>query len=345
MRMNVHFKNGSAYGLALSFGLVVGLTTLDASRQAQAAEFTMKMGVVSAEDAETNYLRLVKEAVEPASKGRIEAQIFTRGQLGSQSASIQGLQLGTIEAFITPADFYSGIDARMGVLSFPFLFKNRMHANRVLADPVIAQKISTMLDAKGIVGCGQVATADVRYMLRSPLHKIADFNGKKMRINGTDAERERFKRLGVTSVPMNLADMITAMQNGTIDGSGSGITIWVNFNLETISKELMQIEDTLIVSYCAMSKKWLDTLPADLRAMVIKESRAQFQTGVKISNEFIASLTKKWEDRGAKTIRLSDAEQKEIYSKLNSVGQVVTEGKPELRAFYDEMKAASDRIP
>ena len=328
----------------IGVGLALGLSMLCASVPAQAADFTMKLGVVSAEDAETNYLRLVKEAVEAGSNKRIEAQIYTRGQLGSQSASIQGLQLGTIEGFITPADFYSGIDPRMGVLSFPFLFKDRAHANRVLADPVIAEKISTMLDAKGIIGCGQVATADVRYMLRSPLHKIADFGGKKMRINGTDAERERFKRLGATSVAMNLADMITALQNGTIDGSGSGITIWVNFNLDTISKDLLQVEDTLIISYCAMSKKWLDTLPPDLRAMVIKDSRAQFKKGVEISDQFLADLTKKWESRNAKTNKLAAAEQADIRAKLATVGQVITEGKPELRAFYNEVKAASDRI-
>jgi len=335
----------STFGVVMALGLTLGIGGLAATPSTLAADFTMKMGVVGADDPETNYLRLVKEAIEPASKGRIEGQIFTRGQLGSQSASIQGLQLGSIEVFITPADFYSGIDPRMGVMSFPFLFKNRAHANRVLADPGIAEKISTMLDAKGIIGCGQLATADVRYMLRSPLHKIADFNGKKMRINGTDAERERFRRLGATSVAMNLADMITSLQNGTIDGSGSGITIWVNFNLETVSKELLQVEDTLIVSYCAMSKKWLDRLPANLRAMVIKESRAQFASGVKVADDFTAILTKRWEDRGTKTNRLSEAEQKEFYQRLVTVGDAVTQGKPEVAAFYKEVKAASDRIP
>lgn len=336
--------SGGAVRITVSLGVALGISLLFSATPVNAADFTMKMGVVSAEDAETNYLGLVKTAVEAGSKGRIEGRIFTRGQLGSQSASIQGLQLGTIEAFITPADFYAGIDPRMGVLSFPFLFKDRAHANRVLADPVIAEKISTMLDSKGIIGCGQVATADVRYMLRTPLRTVADFNGKKLRINGTDAERERFRRLGATSVPMNLADMITALQNGTIDGSGSGITIWVNFNLDAINKELLQIEDTLIISYCAMSKKWLDTLPADLREMVIKESRAQFKRGVEVSDQFMASLTKKWEDRNAKTNKLSAAEQAEVRTKLADVGKIVTEGKPALRAFYDEVKAASDRI-
>jgi TRAP-type C4-dicarboxylate transport system substrate-binding protein len=343
MKAKRRLMNSVVCGLALSLGLATGLTV--AVGEAHSAEFNMKLAVVTAEDAETNYLGLMKQAVEAASKGKIEGQIFTRGQLGSQSASIQGLQLGTIEAFITPADFYSGVDPRMGVLSFPFLFKDRAHANRVLADPVVAEKVSSLLEPKGMVGCGQVATADVRYMLRSPLHKVADFNGKKMRINGTDAERERFKRLGATSVPMNLADMITALQNGTIDGSGSGITVWVNFNLETISKELLQIEDTIIISYCAMSKKWLDTLPADLRATVIKESRAQFAKGVALSDDFATNLTKKWEDRGAKTNRLSEAEQKDVYAKLSTVGDAVTQGKPEVAAFYKELKAASDRTP
>ena len=321
---------------ALAFGLVFGVSNL-----AGAAEFTMKLGLSAAEDTEHFYAKAMKEVIEPASKGRIEVQIFPRGQLGTQSATIQGLQLGTIEGFITPADFYQGIDPRMGVLSFAFLFKDRAHANRVLADPGISAKVATVLDAKGIIGCGQAATGDVRYMTHTPIHKLADFNGKKMRINGTDAERERFKRVGVTSVAMNLADMLTALQNKTIDGSGSGTTIFVNFNLETVSKELLRIEDTLIVSYCGMSKKWLDTLPADLRAMVIKESRGVYAKVVKAADEFNDSLGKRWEAKGGKFNRLSDAEQKELGQKLATVGETVTEGKAEMRELYNEIKALS----
>jgi TRAP-type C4-dicarboxylate transport system substrate-binding protein len=338
---SLHSKFGSAQALALSLGMAIGLSTATAVR---AADFTMKIGLSSAEDTEHFYARSMKEVIEAKSNGKIEVQMFPRGQLGSQSATIQGMQLGTVEGFITPADFYQGIDPRMGVLSFAFLFKDRAHANRVLADPSITDKVASILDSKGIVGCGQVATGDVRYMSHNPIRKIADFNGKKFRINGTDAERERFRRVGVTSVAMNLADMLTALQNKTIDGSGSGTTIFVNYNLETVSKELLQIEDTLIVAYCGMSKKWLDTLPADLRAMVIKESRAVFPKATKVSDEFNVGLGKRWEDKGGKLNRFSDAEQKEIQQRLATVGDVVTEGKPEMRALYSEIKALSAKI-
>ena len=335
------FRATSRIGAAI--GMVIGIVATQPDRPAQAADFTMKIGIAGAEDTEHNYSKAVKEVVEAGSKGRIEVKLFPRNALGSQSAIIQGMQFGTIEGLVTPADFYAGIDPRMGVLSFPFLFKNRAHANRVLADPGLAKKIADMLDTKGIVGCGTVATADVRYMANTPLHKIADFNGKKLRINGTDAERERFRRLGAASVAMNLPDMLTALRNKTIDGSGSGITIWVNFNLETVSKELLVIEDTLIVSFCGMSKKWLDTLPADTRQMVISETRKLFPRGVKLADEFNESLTKKWEERGGKFNRLSDAEQMEVRAKLLTVGETVTKDKPELAAFYNEVKAISDK--
>lgn len=335
-------RRGMSRG-TLSLGVALGLFALGTA--AQAAEFTMKLGSSSADDAESNYLAAMKAAIEPASNGRIEVQLYPRNQLGSQSAVIQGLQLGTVEGIHIPADFFAGVDPRMGVLSFPFLFKDRKHANRVLADPGIQKTLDEMLDAKGIVGCGPIATADVRYMLRGGIHKLADFQGKKLRINGTDAERERFKRLGATSVPMNLPDMITALQNGTIDGSGSGMTIWVNFKLDSVSKDLLQIEDTLILSNCAMSKKWLDTLPADLRSMVITKSRELFKHGVELTDHYSEALNKKWEAMGGRTNHLDQAEQEEVRKKLATVGEVVTEGKPELRAFYNQVKAVSDRTP
>jgi C4-dicarboxylate-binding protein DctP len=208
-------------------------------------------------------------------------------------------------------------------------------------------KIATLLDAKGIVGCGVVSTGDVRYMTHQPILKLADFNGKKLRINGTDAERERFRRLGATSVAMNLADMLAALQNKTIDGSGSGTSVFVNFNLETVSKDLLQIEDTLINSYCGMSKKWLETLPVDLREIVIRESRSAtlFAHASKSTDELNESIGKRWESKGGKINRLSAAERAEARAKLVSVGEVVTEGKPELRAFYNELKALADATP
>jgi hypothetical protein len=79
--------------------------------------------------------------------------------------------------------------------------------------------------------------------------------------------------------------------------------------------------------------------------MVIKESRGLHKKGVELADQYAEIHLKKWEAVGGKTIELSPAEQAEVRSKFATVGQAITEGKPELRAFYNEVKAVSDRTP
>src|SRR5262245_25794081 len=112
------------------------LATLSfAAAPASAADFTLKYGVVTQGDMQHLYGLKLKEVVEKATNGRIEVKIFSGGQLGAPAAHLEGLQLGTIEGYANPADFFAGVDSRFGTFSIPYLFKDRDHANRTLRDP------------------------------------------------------------------------------------------------------------------------------------------------------------------------------------------------------------------
>jgi C4-dicarboxylate-binding protein DctP len=126
-----------------------------------------------------------------------------------------------------------------------------------------------MAEDKGLVGINIAAQAESHYFAKNPIRRLADFQGKKLRVNATPAERARMQAFGATAVPMGLAEMITSLQSGVIDGTMSGISIYVNFNLQSVSKTITETNDTLLVSFGSMSKKWLDTLPADLRKTVV----------------------------------------------------------------------------
>jgi TRAP-type transport system periplasmic protein len=338
------FRAGSWIG-TIALAAAAGLLGLTPAAPAAAADFTMKIGTATINETQHQFIKFYKDEVEKASGGRIEVQIYPASQLGPIPREIEGVQLGNIQGYVGPVDFFVGVDPRFGVFSTPMLFRDDANAAKTVHDAAIQKAMFELATPKRMVGMATLSLGASDYGAKNAIMKLADFNGKKLRINGTDAERERFKRLGATSVPMNLADMLTALQNGTIDGSGSGITIWVNFKLETVSKDLLQTEDTLIISNCAMSKKWLDTLPADLRATVVKESRAQVKKGVELSDKFLDGLTKKWGDAGGNTKHLSDAEQAEMRAKFATVADTVLASKPDVRAFYDEVKAVSDKTP
>lgn len=326
---------------AIAAASLVAIAALGLAAPAQAAEFTMKYGLLTIGDAQHHFADAYKAALEKATEGRIEVKVFPRGQLGSAAAHVEGVQLGTIEAFQAPIDFFVGVDPRAGVFSIPFMFKSLEQANKTLADKKLYDSALGLMENKGIVGGMIASQAEGYYIARTPLRTLADFNGKKMRVNATDAERERMKRLGATAIPMNLADMITSLQSGVIDGTMSGISIHVNFKLDTVSKILLRTQDTMLVSYTGISKKWLDTLPADLRKTVVDTMRGMQPQMIAFANQDADVLTKKWKERGGTFIEWSKADMAELHKRIDSVGQDVTAKDPALNAYYKMVKSIS----
>ena len=88
---------------------------------------------------------------------------------------IDGLQLGTIEAYIGPADFFVGVDPRYGVFSTPMLFKNNDHASAVVLDPALNEYILNLGVPKGMVGIGTFGLGSSNYAAKKPIMRLADF--------------------------------------------------------------------------------------------------------------------------------------------------------------------------
>jgi len=322
----------AAIGVALAFAAAI--------MPAGAAEFTLKWGVVTRGDMQEKFGHKLAEVLPKATNGRVEVKVFPGGQLGNPAALLEGLQLGTVEGYENPADFFTGVDSRFGVFSIPFLFRDTAQANKVLADPEFNEFVMKMAEAKGLVGVNLAVAAESLYFgAKKPLRALADFKGMKLRVNATPAERARMAALGATAVPMGLPEMITSLQNGVIDGTMSGISIYTNFNLQNVNKTLTETHDTLLVSYGALSKAWLDKLPPDLRQIVIDEARKLQPWARQTAVDEVAELRQKWIDRGGEIITLPPADQAELEKRLKPIGVEVTKDDPTLKAFYDKIQA------
>src|SRR6476660_3078452 len=313
-----------------------------ATMAVEAADFTLKYGVVTQGDMQHLYGLKLKEVVEKATNGRVEVKVFPGGQLGSPAAHIEGLQLGTSERYSNPADVFAGVDSRFGTFSIPYLFKDRDHANRTLRDPELRTFILNLAESKGLVGVNVAAQAESHYFARNPIRKLADFNGKKLRVNATPAERARMQAFGATAVPMGLPEMITSLQNGVIDGTMSGMSIYTNFNLQNVGKTLLETHDTLLISFGGLSKACLDKLPPDLSKIIVEEARKLQPWARQTAIDEVAALRKVWtEQRGGEIVTLPPAEQAELEKRLRPIGAEVTKDNPALKEFYDKIQATA----
>jgi TRAP-type C4-dicarboxylate transport system substrate-binding protein len=329
--------NGRARLASMTLVLTAALAAV--VTPSRAAEYTLKWAVVTRGDMQEKFGHKLAEVLPKATNGRVEVKVYPGGQLGNPGALIEGLQLGTVEGYENPADFFTGVDARFGTFSIPFLFRDTAHANKVLADPEFNALVMSMAEAKGLVGVNLAVAAESLYFgAKKPLRTLADFKGMKLRVNATPAERARMAALGATAVPMGLPEMITSLQNGVIDGTMSGISIYTNFNLQNVGKTLLETHDTLLISYGALSKAWLDKLPPDLRKTIVDEARKLQPWARQTAIDEVAELRQKWIERGGEIVTLPAAEQTELEKRLKPIGVEVTKGDPSLKAFYDKIQ-------
>ena len=308
-----------------------------------AADFTMKIGFATMNDIQHQWANWYKEALEARSGGRIAVNLFPRGQLGTIASQIEGLQLGTVEAFTTPADFFAGMDPRFGTFSIPLLFKDTLHAEKVLLDPAMNKEILALGADKGVQVVSVYTFAPAHYFGKQPIRKLDDFKGKKLRVNATAAERAKMRQFGASAVPMDLSEVVPGIQQGVIDGTMSATAVYVNLKFNDIAKVLTEVNDTMIVSVGVVSRPWLAKLPADLRQIVIEEGnklQARINPQSRVMDE---SMVKRWREAGGELVKLPDADQARVKQLLSGIGEEVTKDNPSANAFYKRLVATGQK--
>jgi TRAP-type C4-dicarboxylate transport system substrate-binding protein len=308
---------------------------------AAAQNFTMKFGTATVNEPQHEYIKIYKEEIEKASGGRIKVEIYPQSQLGPIPRQIEGLQLGTIEGFIGPADFYVGVDKRYGVFSAPILFGDRKNAAATLADPELNKAILALGADKGLVGIGTFAYAAHDYLAKDPIRAFADFKGKKIRVNATPIEREAMVRLGATASPMPLNEVLPNLQRNVIDGTRSAISIFVTLKYQDVSKLVTVTNDTMLVPIATVSKPWFDKLPADLQKAVMDAGAAAEKRTDAFTGEFMAGMPKRWIEAGGEIFVLPEAERAKVAAALKTVGDDVTKDDPPVKAFFERVRATA----
>ena len=104
----IRLTNMSATLTRIAIAIAALASTLGAL-PASAADFVMKFGTATINETQHQFIKFYKDEVEKASNGRIEVQIYPASQLGPIPREIEGVQLGNIQGYIGPVDFFVGL--------------------------------------------------------------------------------------------------------------------------------------------------------------------------------------------------------------------------------------------
>src|SRR6202035_3567520 len=241
---------------------------------------TMRLSAATVNDAQHEWMKRFAVAIERNTGGRIKAELYPGSQLGSIPRQIEGTQLGAIQCWLGPPEFLVGVDRRFEILSAPGLFQDEKQAFKVFDDVEFNKAFLSLGTDKGLVGASLFYVGPSSYDMRIPVRHIAELKDKKIRVLASEFQTEALTRLGATGVPLSLGDVLPALQQGAIDGAYGAVSVFTPLKYYDAVKYMLETRQAYFYSFAAMSKRWFETLPADLQAMVLATAR---DTGAEIN--------------------------------------------------------------
>jgi TRAP-type transport system periplasmic protein len=330
----------------ITFVLVVAISiaalTVGQSR-AQSAPTVMKLAIATLNDAQHEWMKRFAVAIETKSSGRIKAEVYPASQLGTIPRQIEGTQLGSIQLFSAPPEFFVGIDQRFELLSAAGLFESEQHAVKTISDPEFAKAFLSLGANKGLIGVSLFLSGPQGIVTRVPFHSLAYLKGKKIRVSASPFQIDQIARLGATGVPMSLGDVLPALQQGAIDGALITVGVSTALGYYDAAKHMNEAGYSFAFSFAALSKRWFDTLPPYLQAVVLATAK---ETGMEINPWAIDFLTRQreaWVQKGGELETLSPADRAEMMAKTGAATEDIVRSKPELRPMWDLLRAAVKR--
>jgi TRAP-type transport system periplasmic protein len=336
----VKFARGQ---LAAAAGVLTLVSALAGSAQAQDKTFVMKITTPTIHAVLDQYGAAFGAAVEKDSGGRIKSQVYPASQLGTIPRQIEGTQFGAIQCAIIPPEFFVGIDERFEVLAAPGLITLAAQGQKVAADPEVLKFYLGLGANKGLHGVAVGFAEQSEVISKDAIRHLDDFKGKKLRIFASEFQSASFKRLGATPVAMSPGDVMTAIQQGSLDSAVAGVQLLSGLHFFDAAKYITLTNHAAIFYVVEISKKWYESLPPDLQQVVDRDAASTALNFNPRANEIEDAAVKAWMAGGGEFVNLPADEQAEMIKTMGSFGADISKDKPPLAEAFKVVSDAAQR--
>lgn len=310
------------------------------SAQAQ-NPIVLKIGTSTINDSQHVWMKRFAELVSTKSGKRISVEIYPASQLGATPRMIEQTQMNSIQGVVAPPEFLGGVDSRYQLLSAPGLFTDLPHTNRTLQDPEFNKAFLSLGQDRGLIGLGLFISGPSAFVSSKPIRSITDFSGKKIRVLAAQLQLEQIRALGGSPIPMPPSEVLPALQQGTLDAVMSCIPVFVGLRYSDTAKYLVETNHGVISSIAVISKDWYDTLPTDLKTVVVEAGKQATDDVYEFSVKDIDEGRKAWVKAGGELVTLTPEAKAQIMDKLKPIGAQATKGKD--LAMFELLRKAADR--
>jgi TRAP-type C4-dicarboxylate transport system substrate-binding protein len=310
---------------------------------AVAVDFTLKVSSPTNNDVILKWMESFEQKVEAATEGAIDVQLFPANQLGQIPATVEGVAMGTIEVTAPASSFFVQYDKRFEALDVPGLFSDLAHAQKVLADPEVLDRLSGFAADQGLETVAAFPHGPLAVLSVKAVTDVGALTGQRIRVAGPSAlATGPFGALGASPISMPLGEVLPAMQNGVVDGLIAGLPVFTTGRYYDVAKDLTILPGSHLVVTAVASQAFLETIGDDLAGKVRAAAREALVDANAWNLTAVDGVRGVWAQNGGTVVELAAADQQAFLDAVTNTLPTAQEQNPALEgevAFLQSVAA------
>lgn len=273
------------------------------------------------------------DLVKEKTGGAVKIDIYAGGVLGSTDDLIKGLKLGTddivIEGFGTLPSY-----TKLAFLdNVPYLFRDYDHFMQVWTGDVGDEILK---DAGGQADMKLFGPSYRGVRVLTSTKKVTtvdDLKGLKIRVPNDTMSLKTWQTLGCNPTPMDMTEVLTGLQQHTIEAQENPIILSYSYGLYDTCKYLIETNHRNSADVFMMNLEKFNKLSPSIQKALVDSSKEAAEYVSKINHDGENEYLKKWQEKGVEIITPDLTEFK------NKCAGIVDSDYPELKEYVDKIKA------
>ncbi|SFE82468.1 TRAP transporter substrate-binding protein [Alteribacillus iranensis] len=278
---------------------------------------TIKVGHIAGPDeAYSIGMEQYAEAVEEATDGRVEFEIFGNGQLGGERDVTEQIQLGSLDMSVVTTGVVGNFVEDITVFEMPFLFRDLEHAYAVL-DSDLAQEILDGMEEEGLKGISFWENGN-RHLANNerPITSPEDLEGLKIRTVENDMFLDAYRMLGADPVPMAFPEVYSSLQQGVIDGTDQPYPIFWGKNIYEVQDYLSEVGFYYASATLLMNLDFYESLPEDIQEIIVDVGKEYAQIQRDINQDLVEQAKEAVQEDGVEITEADDVDIEAFREKI-----------------------------
>ena len=228
------------------------------------------------------------ERVKQLTNGEIEIKVFHDGQLGKKDPEqLESVISGAQGFFVTGMEWFKAWDDRFGILSTPFVFRDKGHLKTFLNSDLFSD-MQKSLEKNGLRFVGKfnwIRQGDRGILSRKPIFTPDDMTGLRLRMFQSEMPIKTWTAMGANLHVMPWGDVYTAFATGQVDAVTAAFVFPYKAKHVEFGKYFTNIKEYFQPVSPVIGLRTWNKLTASQKAALDQAAADAGETFVKVSRE------------------------------------------------------------